>query len=81
MLVAEAIGEQMKKRANFRRLPQGESAMQAGGGVRIQVSGRLGGAEMSRKFVTREGLIPPSTLQANVDMPWSTVTPPTARSE
>ena len=42
--------------------------MQAGAkGIRIQVSGRLGGAEMSRKFVTREGSIPLSTLQANVD--------------
>ncbi|MAB82367.1 MAG: 30S ribosomal protein S3 [Phycisphaerae bacterium] len=70
MLVAEAIGEQMKKRANFRRLlkQRCEAAMQAGAkGVRIQVSGRLGGAEMSRKFVTREGSIPLSTLQANVD--------------
>ncbi len=70
MLVAEAICEQMKKRANFRRLlkQRCESAMQAGAkGVRIQVSGRLGGAEMSRKFVTREGSIPLSTLQANVD--------------
>jgi small subunit ribosomal protein S3 len=69
-LVAEAIGEQMKKRANYRRLlkQRCESAMQAGAkGVRIQVSGRLGGAEMSRKFVTREGSIPLSTLQANVD--------------
>ncbi|HJO15519.1 MAG TPA: 30S ribosomal protein S3 [Phycisphaerales bacterium] len=70
MLVAEAISEQMKKRANFRRLlkQRCESAMQAGAkGVRVQVSGRLGGAEMSRKFVTREGSIPLSTLQANVD--------------
>ncbi|MDP7070265.1 MAG: 30S ribosomal protein S3 [Phycisphaerales bacterium] len=69
-LVAEAIAEQMKKRSNFRRLlkQRCESAMQAGAkGVRIQVSGRLGGAEMSRKFVTREGSIPLSTLQANVD--------------
>jgi small subunit ribosomal protein S3 len=69
-LVAEAIAEQMKKRANYRRLlkQRCESAMQAGAkGVRIQVSGRLGGAEMSRKFVTREGSIPLSTLQANVD--------------
>ena len=70
MLVAEAIAEQMKKRSNFRRLlkQRCEAAMQAGAkGVRIQVSGRLGGAEMSRKFVTREGSIPLSTLQANVD--------------
>ena len=60
----------MKKRANFRRLlkQRCEAAMQAGAkGIRVMVSGRLGGAEMSRKFVTREGSIPLSTLQANVD--------------
>lgn len=69
-LIGEAIGEQMKKRANFRRLlkQRCEAAMQNGAkGVRIQVSGRLGGAEMSRKFATRLGSIPLSTLQANVD--------------
>jgi small subunit ribosomal protein S3 len=45
-----------------------ESAMQHGAkGVRIQISGRLGGAEMSRKFIVREGSIPLSTLQAEVD--------------
>jgi len=69
-LLAEAIAEQMKKRANFRRLlkQRCESAMQNGAkGVRIQVSGRLGGAEMSRRFQTRLGSIPLSTLQANVD--------------
>lgn len=69
-LLAEAIAEQMKKRANFRRLlkQRCEAAMQNGAkGVRIQVSGRLGGAEMSRRFQTRLGSIPLSTLQANVD--------------
>lgn len=69
-LIAEAIAEQLKKRANFRRLLQQrcEGAIQAGAkGIRIQVSGRLGGAEMSRKFATRLGSIPLSTLQANVD--------------
>ncbi len=69
-LVAEAIGEQMKKRGNFRRMlkQRAEGAMQHGAkGVRIQVSGRLGGAEMSRKFTVREGSIPLSTLQAEVD--------------
>ncbi len=69
-LIAEAIAEQMKKRSNFRRLlkQRCESAMQNGAkGVRIQVSGRLGGAEMSRRFQTRLGSIPLSTLQANVD--------------
>lgn len=70
MLIAEAIGEQIKKRANFRRLlkQRCEAAMQNGAkGVRIQLAGRLGGAEMSRRFDTRLGSIPLSTLQANVD--------------
>lgn len=69
-LIAESIAEQMKKRANFRRLlkQRTEGAMQAGAkGIRIQVSGRLGGAEMSRVFGARLGSIPLSTLQANVD--------------
>jgi small subunit ribosomal protein S3 len=69
-LIAEAIAEQMKKRSNFRRLlkQRCEAAMQNGAkGVRIQVAGRLGGAEMSRVFQTRLGSIPLSTLQANVD--------------
>lgn len=70
MLIAEAVGEQIKKRANFRRLlkQRCEAAMQNGAkGVRIQLAGRLGGAEMSRRFDTRLGSIPLSTLQANVD--------------
>jgi small subunit ribosomal protein S3 len=69
-LIGEAIAEQLKKRVNFRRLlkQRCESAMQNGAkGVRILVSGRLGGADMSRKFDTRRGSIPLSTLQANVD--------------
>ena len=69
-LVAEAVAEQMKKRSNFRRLVKQrcEAAMHAGAlGVRIQLSGRLGGAEMSRQFKSRLGSIPLSTLQANVD--------------
>jgi small subunit ribosomal protein S3 len=69
-LIAEAIAEQMKKRANFRRLlkQRCEGAIQNGAkGVRIQVSGRLGGAEMSRTFQQRLGSIPLSTFQANVD--------------
>ncbi len=69
-IVAEAIAEQMKKRANYRRLlkQRAEAAMQNGAkGVRIVVSGRLGGAEMSRAFPLRLGSIPLSTLQAEVD--------------
>jgi small subunit ribosomal protein S3 len=69
-LIGESIAEQMKKRANFRRLlkQRTEAAMQNGAkGIRIQVSGRLGGAEMSRVFSQRLGSIPLSTLQAHVD--------------
>ena len=69
-LIAETIAEQMKKRANFRRAlkQRCEQAMQNGAkGIRILISGRLGGAEMSRKFESRLGSIPLSTLQANVD--------------
>ena len=70
MLIAEAIAEQLKKRANFRRVlkQRCEAAMQNGAkGIRILISGRLGGAEMSRKLDTRLGSIPLTTLQANVD--------------
>ena len=69
-LIGETVAEQMKKRGNFRRVlkQRCESAMQNGAkGIRIQISGRLGGAEMSRTFDTRMGSIPLSTLQANVD--------------
>lgn len=69
-LVAEAIAEQLKKRASFRRVVKmrAESAMQAGAqGVRILIAGRLGGAEMSRRVDTRLGSMPLSSLQANID--------------
>lgn len=69
-LVAEAIAEQLKKRASFRRVVKmrAESAMQAGAkGVRILIAGRLGGAEMSRRVDTRMGSMPLSSLQANID--------------
>eukprot|EP01026_Neomeris_dumetosa_P077534 TRINITY_DN8370_c0_g2_i5.p3 TRINITY_DN8370_c0_g2~~TRINITY_DN8370_c0_g2_i5.p3 ORF type:complete len:232 (-),score=19.83 TRINITY_DN8370_c0_g2_i5:1393-2088(-) len=68
-LVAEGIAEQLTRRASFRRIVKmrGESCMQAGArGVRIQIAGRLGGAEMSRRFDMRLGALPLSTLQANV---------------
>jgi len=69
-LIAETIAEQLKKRANFRRVlkQRCEAAMQNGAkGVRILLSGRLGGAEMSRTLDNRLGSIPLTTLQANVD--------------
>ena len=69
-LVGEGIAEQLKRRANFRRTmkQRAESAMQSGAsGIKIQVSGRLGGAEMSRSETTLLGSIPLHTLQADVD--------------
>jgi small subunit ribosomal protein S3 len=69
-LVSEAVAEQLNKRAAFRRVikMRAEGVMQAGGkGVKIQVAGRLGGAEMSRTLDVRLGSLPLSTLQANID--------------
>lgn len=69
-LIAEGVAEQLKKRSSFRRVVKmrAEGAMQAGArGVRILISGRLGGAEMSRRLDTRLGSMPLSSLQANVD--------------
>jgi small subunit ribosomal protein S3 len=69
-LVAEAVAEQLKKRASFRRVlkQRMESTMQAGAkGIKIAVSGRLGGAEIARSEHTVVGSIPLTTLQANVD--------------
>ena len=69
-IVAESLAEQIKKRAGFRRVMKmkGEAAMTAGAkGVKIQLSGRLGGHEMSRSEAFRLGAIPLQTLQANVD--------------
>jgi len=69
-LIAESIAEQLKKRANFRRVlkMRAESSMQNGAkGIRILLAGRLGGAGMSSTLDTRLGSIPLSTIQANVD--------------
>ena len=69
-LVAESIAEQLAKRASFRRVMKmkAEAAMNAGAkGVKIQLSGRLGGHDMSRSEDVRLGAIPLQTLQANVD--------------
>lgn len=69
-LVAESIAEQLKKRMSFRRVMKKaiELAMQAGAkGCKIQLSGRLGGHEMSRTEVAAEGSIPLHTLRADID--------------
>jgi small subunit ribosomal protein S3 len=69
-LVAEAIAEQLGKRASFRRAMKQfcESAMNAGAkGVKIVCSGRLAGSEMARKEMQKMGSIPLHTLDADVD--------------
>ena len=69
-LVAEAVAEQLKKRASFRRVlkQRCDATMGAGAkGIKIHVSGRLGGAEIARAEQTVVGSIPLTTLQANVD--------------
>ena len=74
-LVAEAIAEQLSKRASFRRTMKQfcEAAMNAGAkGVKIICSGRLAGSEMARKETQKLGSIPLHTLDANVD--YSTAT-------
>ncbi|MGD0387640.1 MAG: 30S ribosomal protein S3 [Tepidisphaeraceae bacterium] len=69
-LVAEAIAEQLKKRASFRRVMKMrmDATMQAGAkGIRISVSGRLGGAEIARNEKATIGSVPLTTLQADVN--------------
>ena len=69
-LVAEAIAEQLKKRASFRRVlkQRADATMQAGAkGIKMVVSGRLGGAEIARSEQTVVGSIPLTTLQADVN--------------
>ncbi len=69
-LVAEDIVEQLEKRSGFRRTMKRaiEQTMEAGAkGIKIQLSGRLGGAEMSRREKQIAGSIPLSTLRAKID--------------
>ena len=69
-LVAQGIAEQLSARVSFRRaMRKGmQSATRAGAkGIRVQVSGRLNGAEMSRTEFYREGRVPLHTLRAQID--------------
>jgi len=69
-LVAQGVAEQLSARVAFRRaMRKGlQGAQRAGAkGVKIQVSGRLGGAEMSRSEFYREGRVPLHTLRSNID--------------
>ena len=69
-LVAEDISEQLSKRASFRRTIKRamEQTMEAGAkGIKVQLAGRLGGAEMARREKQISGSIPLSTLRAKID--------------
>ncbi|HVU59762.1 MAG TPA: 30S ribosomal protein S3 [Candidatus Saccharimonadales bacterium] len=69
-LVAENIAHQLERRISFRRAVKSTAAstMRAGAkGVRIQVSGRLNGAEMSRREKEVLGSVPLHTLRADID--------------
>ena len=75
VLVAQSIAEQLEGRVAFRRAMRKavQSAMKSGAqGVRIQCSGRLGGAEMSRREWYREGRVPLHTLRAKIDYGFAT---------
>ncbi len=70
-LVAQGVAEQLSSRVSFRRAMRKamQSAMKSPGvkGIRVQCSGRLGGAEMSRSEFYREGRVPLHTLRADID--------------
>jgi small subunit ribosomal protein S3 len=69
-LVANAIAKQIEGRVSFRRAAKTsiQSTMRMGAeGIKILVSGRLGGAEMARNEMYKEGRIPLHTLRADID--------------
>jgi small subunit ribosomal protein S3 len=69
-LVAQGVAEQLTSRVSFRRAMRKamQSALKGGAkGIRVQCSGRLGGAEMSRSEFYREGRVPLHTLRADID--------------
>ncbi len=79
-LVGESIARQLKARGSFRRAMStaAGATMRAGAlGVRIQVAGRLGGAEMSRREKVSEGSVPLHTLRANIDYALTELKTPT----
>jgi len=69
-LVAESIAQQLERRVMFRRAMKRavQTTMRLGaGGVKINVAGRLGGAEIARTEWYREGRVPLHTLRADID--------------
>jgi small subunit ribosomal protein S3 len=69
-LVAQNIAEQLERRISYQRAMKRsiQQAMRQGGqGIRLEVSGRLSGAEMARTVNMREGRVPRQTLRADID--------------
>jgi small subunit ribosomal protein S3 len=69
-LVARNIAEQLERRISYQRAMKRaiQQAMRQGGqGIRVEVSGRLSGAEMARSVNMREGRVPRQTLRADID--------------
>ena len=69
-LVAESIASQLERRVSFRRAMKqavGRTMRLGANGIKVMVSGRLGGAEIARSESYREGSIPLHTLRANID--------------
>src|SRR5918998_1432733 len=69
-LVARSVADQLERRVAFRRAMKqavGRSMRFGAKGIRVQVSGRLGGAEMSRREGDRDGQVPLHTLRADID--------------
>ncbi|MEL6642239.1 MAG: 30S ribosomal protein S3 [Pseudomonadota bacterium] len=69
-LVAENIGQQLERRVSFRRAMKRavQNSMRMGAlGIRVNVAGRLGGAEIARTEWYREGRVPLHTLRADID--------------
>ena len=74
LLVAESVASQLERRIMFRRAMKRAvgNAMRLGAqGIKIQVSGRLGGAEIARSEWYREGRVPLHTLRADIDYGFS----------
>jgi len=70
VLVAEGVAQQLEKRIAFRKAAKRavQSAMRMGAkGIRVNVSGRLGGAEIARMEWYREGMVPLHTFKADID--------------
>jgi small subunit ribosomal protein S3 len=69
-LVAEGVAQQLERRVMFRRAMKRtvQNAMRLGaGGIRINIAGRLNGAEIARSEWYREGRVPLHTLRADID--------------